>query len=694
MTKFNLILYARLRRVSAIFILFLFTIVFFSIPVFSQVYLDSTASVNDRVADLLSRMTLEEKVGQMVQTERLLDNVNTVIHDHYLGSILSGGGSTPGGNTVQDWISMYNGMQYAALSTRLKVPIIYGVDAVHGHNNVYGATIFPHNIGLGCTRDSALVYRCARATATEVHATGLNWTFSPCVAVPRNIRWGRTYEGFGETPELAELMASAAVAGYQGDSLGTPGRILACSKHYVGDGGTSNGTDQGNTVIDEAGLRAIHLPGYVSAIEAGVGSVMVSFSSWNGVKCHMNKYLVTDLLKGELGFDGFVVSDWDGVHNAGGDYKTQIGVAVNAGIDMFMEPYTPLEFINNLIQLVYSGTVPQSRIDDAVSRILAVKFKMHLFEHPYVSANQADSLGCEAHRAIAREAVRKSLVLLKNSNSMLPLSKQNGKILVAGPKASDIGSQCGGWTISWQGSTGPITTGTTIYDAVKSVRGSQDVVYSSNGATTTSVDLAIIVAGETPYAEGAGDSANPQLSQADLAVIANVKQLNVPYVILLLSGRPLILGNVISDADAFVACWLPGTEGLGITDVLFGDYDFSGKLSHTWPVAVSQEPVNWGDNSYQPLFPYGSGLSYAQNGVHEPANLTFSFYPDPVEDVLTIKSEKFGQIEIRNTEGKIMKEAEMDREILHIRMADLPAGVYFIVFNTGNDSFRQKFVKL
>ncbi len=660
---------------------------------YSQVYLDSTASVDDRVEDLLSRMTLNEKIGQMVQTERNFSGVNTVIKDYYLGSILSGGGSTPGSNTVTDWVNMYNGMQNAALSTRLGIPIIYGIDAVHGNNNVYGATIFPHNIGLGCTRDSLLVFQCARATASEVRATGLNWTFSPCIAVPRNIRWGRTYEGFGETPELQKMMAAAAVLGYQGDTLGSPGRILACAKHFIGDGGTYNGTDRGNTVIDEAGLRQIHLPGYVEAIKSGVGSVMVSYNSWNGEYCHGHHYLITDLLKGELGFQGFVVSDWEAVQYLDNDFKTAIGMAVNAGIDMFMEPNRPIEFINHLMQLVYAGTVPQSRIDDAVARILAVKFRMGLFEHPYASMAHADSLGSEGHRSIAREAVRKSLVLLKNGGNMLPLSKTNGRVLVAGARANDIGSQCGGWTISWQGSTGPITPGTTIFNAVKNVMGSENVVFSATGSTGEAVDLAIVVVGETPYAEGSGDSPKPQLTAADKTVIANVQQLDIPYVILLISGRPLILDEVINEADALVACWLPGTEASGITDVLFGDFDFTGKLSHTWPSSISQEPVNVGDAQYLPLFPYGFGLSYAQNEVPSTGPVSFSFYPNPAEDFLVICSGFPGIIEIINIMGVLMYRKESGETCNRIDVSDLTDGIYIIRVTNTDGAGRMKWVK-
>lgn len=665
-----------------------------SFTVNSQIYLDSTASTDARVEDLLSRMTLQEKIGQMIQTERNFENVQSLITSHYLGSILSGGGSVPGNNTVADWITMYNSMQQAALDTRLGIPLIYGIDAVHGNNNVYGATIFPHNIGLGCTRDSLLVQECARATSLEVLATGLNWTFSPCIAVPRDIRWGRTYEGFGETPELQQMMAAASVYGYQGDSVGVSGRILACAKHLAGDGGTANGTDRGNTVIDEAGLRQIHLPGYIEAIRAGVGSVMISFSSWNGVPCHTNQYLITGILKEELGFRGFVVSDWDAIRAVGGDYKTNIGIAVNAGIDMFMEPYTPLEFIDHLVSLAYAGTVPQSRIDDAVRRILAVKFRMGLFEHPKATMAYAGYLGSESHRALARQAVRKSLVLLKNNGNLLPLSKVSGRVLVAGLKAHDIGAQCGGWTITWQGGTGQITPGTTIYNAVKSARGAENVVFSANGSTTDNADVAIVVVGETPYAEGQGDNPHPRLGAADLAVINNVRQLGIPYVVLILSGRPLILDEVINQAGAVVACWLPGTEAAGISDVLFGDYDFTGKLSHSWPVTIAQEPLNFGDTPYQPLFPYGYGLSYATSGLSSPIALPFDIYPNPAEEFMTVRSDFPGTMEIYHSSGMLIARDESEQLNHRIDLRNLANGLYILSFTDKRATYRQKFVKV
>jgi beta-glucosidase len=685
-----------MKNISTFVINLLVVLLLFIQPVlsYSQVYLNHSAKVEDRVNDLLSKMTTEEKIGQMIQAERANAGINKAISDYYLGSILSGGGSTPGGNTTSDWVSMYNGMQTAAMSTRLKIPIIYGIDAVHGNNNVYGATIFPHNIGLGCTRDTLVVEKCAEATAIEVKATGINWTFSPCIAVPRDIRWGRTYEGFGETPELQQMMARAAVRGYQGDSLGTPGRILACAKHYIGDGGTRNGVNQGNTQLSESELRRIHLPGYIAAIQEGVGSVMVSFNRWNGDYCHGDKYLVTDLLKEELGFDGLVVSDWNGISYLSGDFKKCVELSVDAGIDMFMQPNNYIDFYNSLEELVGEGTIPMSRIDDAVSRILKVKFKMGLFDEPYATNDLADSLGNANHRSIAREAVRKSLVLLKNTNNVLPLSKTSGKIMVAGSKANDMGSQCGGWTISWQGSTGNITRGTTIFEAIKSVRGADNVVYSATGTTSQNVDVAVVVVGETPYAESSGDNANPLLSSTDLSVISKVQEKGIPYVVLLISGRPLIMGDVINNSDAFVACWLPGTEGLGISDVLFGDYDFTGKLSHTWPKTIAQEPINWGDLSYDPLFAYGFGLNYQGNVGNETLSSSFSFFPNPVNDYLIVKHAGNSTVSIYSILGDQKKTIYSSDKQARIETGDLINGIYFLVVMEENGkTMVRKFIK-
>jgi beta-glucosidase len=551
-------------------------------------------------------MTLDEKVGQMTQAERGALRRETDIRDYFLGSVLSGGGSAPPDKTAPGWAEMYDRYQSIALQTRLRIPLIYGIDAVHGHNNVVGAVVFPHNVGLGCTRNPSLVERVARATAEEVAATGIDWTFSPCIAVARDERWGRTYESFGETPELVSEMGAAAVRGYQS------GAILACPKHYLGDGGTSGGRDQGDTQLDEAALRAIHLAGYRSAIASGAGSVMASFSSWNGQKMHGHRYLLTDVLKGELGFSGFVVSDWAGIDQLPGDYAADVETSINAGIDMVMVPERYPEFVATLKSLVQSGRVPQSRIDDAVRRILRRKVALGLWEAPNADRSLLPQVGSDAHRQVAREAVRQSLVLLKNDGRLLPLSKMTRRIHVAGRNADDIGNQCGGWTISWQGSSGAITSGgTTILQAIRAgVLGGASVTYALDGSGAAGADVGVVVIGETPYAEGVGDRSDLSLSAADVAAVQAVKRAGVPVAVVLVSGRPMILDAILGDADAIVAAWLPGTEGTGVADVLFGDHSPSGKLSHSWPRRMSQVPINWGDPAYDPLFPYGHGLTY------------------------------------------------------------------------------------
>jgi len=572
---------------------------------------DQLPSVSERVNSLLSQMSLEEKIGQMTQAERgALQNI-TDIKTYYLGSLLSGGGSAPSTNSAQGWADMYDYFQNFALQTRLKIPLIYGIDAVHGHNNVYGATIFPHNIGLGCTRNPQLIEQAARVTAEEVSGTGIDWTFAPCIATVRDERWGRTYEGFGETAELSISMADATVRGYQGMNLSDYGNILACAKHYLGDGGTQGGDDQGNVVADEQTVRNLHLQGFVSAINAGVKSIMVSYSSINGQKMHGSRYWITDVLKDELGFKGFVVSDWQGIDQLPGDYKSDIQNSINAGIDMVMVPYNFIEFIQYLKELVNENRVSIERIDDAVRRILTVKFELGLFEKPFTDRSLTPTIGSAAHRSVARQCVRESLVLLKNQNNFLPLSKNINHILVAGKNGLDIGNQCGGWTISWQGSSGDITTGTTVYQGIKNaVPSSTNVSYSFNGSSTQGADVAIIVVGETPYAEGNGDRNDLALSPEDITTINNIKNAGIPYVIILISGRPMIITDELADCNAFVAAWLPGTEGQGIADVIFGDYNFTGKLSHSWPRNMSQIPINYGDANYDPLFPYGFGLSY------------------------------------------------------------------------------------
>ncbi len=592
--------------------LILFCLIFLVKPLSAQdtIYLDSTATVEERVEDLLSRMTLDEKVGQMIQAERRSDNVINNISTYYLGSLLSGGGSSPYPNTPETWADMFDGFQSSAMSTRLGIPIIYGIDAVHGHNNAYGAVIFPHNIGLGCTRDSILAEKIGKITAMEVSATGLNWTFGPCIAVARNERWGRTYESFGETPELAEMMGSAIIRGLQGDTVSRSSSILACAKHYVADGGTTGGDDQGNAQIDEETLRAIHLPGYIKAVENNVKTVMISFSSWNGVKCHGNYYLIDTVLKEELGFEGFVVSDWDGINQLSGSLADKIETAINAGIDMTMTPFNYIEFYNTLKDLVEDENVSENRIDNAVRRILSVKFEMGLFERPYADRSLLDSIGTETHREVAREAVRKSLVLLKKKDGVLPLSKENIDIFLAGEHADNLGYQCGGWTISWMGYSGDITIGTTILEAIEEAAPDAEIKYSESGELSdTTADVAIVVIGETPYAESSGDRTDLSIPDSTINLIRNIKNAGLPIVIILISGRPLIIESIIPYSDAIIAAWLPGTEGRGITDVLFGDYNPSGLLSHSWPAEMEDIPINFGDSPYNPLFAYGYGIT-------------------------------------------------------------------------------------
>lgn len=579
----------------------------------AQIYLDSTQSVEARVNDLLSRMTLDEKIGQMIQAERQAFSDINDITTYYVGSLLSGGGSAPTPNTGAAWADMYDNFQEKALATRLGIPLIYGVDAVHGHNNVKDAVIFPHNIGLGCMRNPYLVQEAARITAKEMMGTGVNWTFAPCIAVTRNERWGRTYEGFGESPDLVTQMGVAAVKGYQGDSLHGKASIVACVKHYIGDGGTTNGQDQGNTQVTETELRELFLPAYVEAIEAGVGTIMASYSSWNGLKMHAHKYLLTDVLKSELGFDGFVVSDWQAIDQLPGDYASQVEASINAGVDMIMLPYNYKEFFQTVKTLVAEYSIPQSRIDDAVKRILRIKFRAGLFEHPYSDRTYTDKIGFYEHREVARECVRQSLVLLQKKDNILPLKKSGMKIHVAGKNADNMGNQCGGWSITWQGSGGDITKGTTILEAIRNVAGSENVTYSLNGNGTGNADIAVAVIGETPYAEGSGDRADLSLSVEDVAAVRALRESGKPVIVILVSGRPMLINNILPYCDAIIAAWLPGTEGDGIADILFGDHQPSGLLSNSWPLNMQQVPVNVGDNEYEPLFPYGHGITSLEN---------------------------------------------------------------------------------
>jgi beta-glucosidase len=578
------------------------------------VFRNPSLPVADRVDDLLARMTLDEKVGQMTQADHSFLKSPGDVAKYFLGSVLSGGTSEIADISPRGWAEFVGGLQKRALATRLAIPILYGIDAVHGHNNVRGAVIFPHNIGLGCTRNPKIVQEAARITAQEVAATGMHWAFGPCVAVPQDERWGRTYEGFGESSALVAELGAAAVRGLQGDDLSRPGSVLASAKHYVGDGGTKNGVDQGDTQVDEATLRKVHLACYVAAVKAGTGTVMASFNSWNGQKLHGHKYLLTSVLKGELGFKGFVVSDWKAIEQLPGDYAQQVEKSIDAGIDMVMVPDIYPAFFETLKKVVQDGRLPMSRIDDAVRRILTVKFQMGLFERPFGDPSLLAAVGSDLHRAVARQAVRESQVLLVNRNKVLPLSERSSHILVAGKAADDIGLQCGGWTISWQGDPGPITPGTTILEAIRKAAPGADVSYSRTGEATTGARVAVVVIGERPYAEMQGDRASLELDPDDIAVVRKVKAAGLPTIVVLLSGRPMILDSILPHADAILAAWLPGTEGDGVADVLFGKYNPNGKLSHTWPRSMAQIPINVGPNGEKPaepgLFEFGFGLSY------------------------------------------------------------------------------------
>lgn len=590
------------------------------------------AEIEKRVEDLLERMTLDEKIGQMTQVEKNSITPEDVAN-YFIGSILSGGGGNPSPNNPESWAAMTGSFQKAALTTRLGIPIIYGVDAVHGHNNVIGATIFPHNIGLGATRDADLVERTARATAVEIAATGVWWDFAPAVCAPQDIRWGRAYEGFSENTQVVSELGVAYLRGLQNKdgqpNLADAQTALATPKHYIGDGATAYGSsktnnfllDQGDARIDEATLRARFLPPYRAVIETGALCIMASYNSWNGQKLHGHKYLLNDVLKGELGFKGFIVSDWWAIDQIAPSYYDAVVQSINAGLDMVMVPYDYKKFISALKEAVQNGDVSKERIDDAVRRILNVKLQLGLFERPFPDPNALSQMGAAEHRAIAREAVRKSLVLLKNENKTLPLSKSTRLILVAGQAADDIGFQCGGWTIEWAGKPGSITPGTTILGGLKDPDAADAHIEfdpdGNFGALATSdgmaelADVGIVVLSEPPYSEGAGDRSD--LTFEDEGLVARMRSKCKKLVLILLSGRPMIVTHFLPHCDAFVAAWLPGSEANGIADVLFGDYPFTGKLPFTWPRSNDQLPFNFdnlpseGDGA--PLFPFGYGLT-------------------------------------------------------------------------------------
>jgi beta-glucosidase len=608
-------------------------------------YLNPKAPVGKRVADLLGRMSLADKIGQMTQAERAdVEADPTIISTYHVGSVLSGGGSVPASNTPTGWADMVDGYQAAALQTPLRIPILYGVDSVHGHGNLAGATVFPHNIGLGATRDPKLVKRVEHITAIETRASGPQWVFAPCICVARDDRWGRTYESFGEDPKLVEKMETA-IDGFQGrpGRLDRPDHVLATAKHFAGDGLTSYDAskalgggypiDQGIDQVSRADFGRLALAPYFAAVHRHhVGSVMPSFSSvdytddglGNPVKMSGDKDLITGWLKEQQHFAGMVISDWQAIRQLPGSYSDQVAAGVNAGIDMFMEPYSGSttgapQFIETLTPLVQNGTVPMSRINDAVSRILRVKFELGLFEHPFTDRSLAGTIGDAQHHAVARKAAAESQVLLTNNHDTLPITGSQ-PVYVAGGSADSFGKQAGGWTLQWQGDPNNVIPGTTILDGIKQdARG--PVTYSPDASAAIPSDAAgVVVVGETPYAEGPGDYNGPTwapngvqkmaLSDSDRAAVEKVCAAAATCTVVVVSGRPLILPpDLLSQIDALVEAWLPGSEGAGVADDLFGRHAYTGKLPVSWPRTIDQEPINVGDADYDPLFPFGYGLS-------------------------------------------------------------------------------------
>lgn len=589
-------------------------------------------AIERRIDDLIAAMSLEQKVGQIIQAD--IGNVTPDdVYRYHLGSVLNGGNSDPGGRynaPATDWLAAADAFYAASMKPNGKlprIPVIWGSDAVHGHNNVVGATLFPHNIGLGAARNPDLIRRIGEATAIEMRITGLDWTFAPTLAVVRDDRWGRTYEGFGETPEIATSYAAPLIEGLQGkigdkDWLRGP-HIIATAKHFLGDGGTHGGKDQGDAQMPEAQLRDLFGPPYLPALDAGVQSVMVSFSSWNGVKMHGNRSLLTGVMKDRWNFDGFLVGDWNGHGQVAGCTATDCAGSAIAGLDMYMAPDSWKELYRTTLAHARGGSLPVARLDDAVRRILRVKLRAGLFEAGKPSSRpfggRFELLGGPEHRALAREAVRESLVLLKNAGSLLPL-KPGTNILVAGDGADNLTKQTGGWTLSWQGTgtkRGDFPNAQSIWEGidaeVKAAGGSATL--SVEGRYSRKPDIAIVIFGEDPYAEFQGDRPDVGYDDAkNLALLRSLKAAGIPTVSVFLSGRAMWVNPFLNASDAFVAAWLPGSEGGGVADMLFGKADFRGKLPYSWPKASDQTAVNVGDADYDPLFPYGFGLTFADKG--------------------------------------------------------------------------------
>lgn len=601
--------------------------------------LSQDPAIEKQITQLMTRMSLEQKIGQVVQGD-IASVTPADVRKYHLGSVFNGGNSDPNGKynaPAKDWLALADAFWDASTSDDPKlprIPAIWGIDAVHGHSNIVGATLFPHNIGLGAMRDPALMRRIGRVTAIEMRVTGIDWTFAPTIAVVRDVRWGRSYEGFGEVPEIATSYAGPLVEGLQGRIGGRTwlkgGHVIATAKHFLGDGGTRDGKDQGDTEMTEAQLRDLFSPPYEAAIKAGVQSIMVSFSSWNGRKMTANDSLLTGVVKQRWGFDGFIVSDWNAQGQVEGCTTTDCPQAINAGLDLYMAPDSWKGIWESTLREVKSGAIPMSRLDDAVRRVLRVKFRAGIFdaarpsERPY--GGRFELLGAPDHRAVARKAVRESLVLLKNAGSVLPL-KPGARILVAGDGADNVAKQAGGWTLTWQG------TGTRPSDfpnATSIWRGIEEQVNAAGGSATLSVDgqfdarpdAAIVVFGENPYAEFQGDRGDVAFDDPatvdNLAMIKRLKAAGVPVVAVFLSGRPLWVNPYLNAADAFVAAWLPGSEGEGVADLLFGKAEFRGKLPFSWPKRPDQAPLVMGSPGYDPLFAYGFGLTTRDSGELAP----------------------------------------------------------------------------
>lgn len=579
----------------------------------SKKVVSENAIIEKKVDSLLSLMTIDEKIGQMCQVRHFSDITDEDIATKFIGSVIHTQGPTPGKDAAE-WQARFITLQKKALSTRLGIPLLFGVDAVHGQNTYEGATVFPHNIGMGATHNTKLVEEAAKITAIETQATGFNWTFSPCIAIPYNEKWGRVYEAFSESTKLTEEMAIASVKGHQG-KLSANNTVMATAKHYIGDGSTDFGIEGGNTSLNIKEVSNRLLPPYQAAVKAGVGSIMVSFNAMSNKAMHAHKELITDTLKTSMGFDGIVVTDWKGYSRFG---KNDI---INAGVDMVMAVDGDLAiFQNGLRKGIDSGYVAMNRVNDAVKRILRQKFRLGLFDNPFPNASLIPQIGSSKHRAKAKQAVRESLVLLKNKNKVLPIDKSAKKIVVVGEHANNSGLQSGGWTIAWQGVQQNYKGATTILDGIKKIA-KGDVVYDMNPTSKhLDADVAIIVVGETPYAETFGDIRDGNgtyklsLSEKHKSYIENYSNKGIDVIVILISGRPLVVTTEIEQSDAFVAAWLPGSEGDGIAEVLFGDFNFTGKLPHSWPKSEEDYKDKYGpnfwDNSIIPLYEFGYGLNY------------------------------------------------------------------------------------